>query len=342
MIANLPWLVLASESRRLVERAHKRWHRLGLRSVGALAYATGRLALRNPDLRGFSHLVASREGLFAVHERAWSLVAAGHFFGLTKRGEDWFAFESCDLPRLATARGRVVRLGVREGRIARVDVVARGLANGCHQIDFIDGRLCVLDTYAQRVLIFSDDFRSHEARHPLPGTGRRPWRDGYAHCNSLIQLGDSIVLMLHNGGDKTGLPSQLLVTDRQWRPLRTALIPGRGCHNVVMLETGELLACGSLGGELITSKRVVRKIDAMMTRGLSVDDETIVVGSSLYAAREQRMGSSGHIHFLDRSYRTRATLALPAAPTEVRRLDGRDFSLSGHARERLAGVVPWI
>jgi hypothetical protein len=36
----------------------------------------------------------------------------------------------------------------------------------------------------------------------------------------------------------------------------------------------------------------------------------------------------GFVTFLDRSYRRIARLRLPAAPTQIRRLDGADLSLS--------------
>jgi hypothetical protein len=59
--------------------------------------------------------------------------------------------------------------------------------------------------------------------------------------------------------------------------------------------------------------------------------------------RPQRRTSTslpGAIYFLDRDYRTSATLPLPGPPTEIRRIDGRDLSLSNHVRD-LGLEVRW-
>jgi hypothetical protein len=63
---------------------------------------------------------------------------------------------------------------------------------------------------------------------------------------------------------------------------------------------------------------------------LSVGTDSIVVGGSPLVGREERAGSAGTVTFMDRDFHVRSVLDLPAAPTEVRRLDGLDFSLSGY------------
>ena len=61
---------------------------------------------------------------------------------------------------------------------------------------------------------------------------------------------------------------------------------------------------------------------------LAVGPDEIAVGSSLYGKRLTRDLLPGFVTFLDRSYRRIARLHLPAAPTQIRRLDGLDLSLS--------------
>jgi hypothetical protein len=48
----------------------------------------------------------------------------------------------------------------------------------------------------------------------------------------------------------------------------------------------------------------------------------------------------GAIHFYDRATWTRqASLRLPAAPTDVRRIDGQDFSLSNYLASQITGAA---
>ncbi len=294
------------------------------------AYLTDTVRVVNPGLAGFSHLVASRQGLFAVDENRVSLVANGMFFGLTLCGASIYAFESCDLPRSDTGRGRIVRLARDGDAIVRGDVVAKGLDNGCHQMDFIDGRLHLLDTYNQRLLRCLPDGTQMERLHPLPPCGRYDWSDGYVHANSLLRIGDTNLLLLHRGGERTGLASTVALFDPEWRPLDSLELPGQGCHNLAVLEDGTLLSCGSVAGELITLDGRRMAISTMMTRGLSVGVDSIAVGASTYSSRRFRHLLPGTVTFLDRSFRIRSVLDVPGAPTDIRRLDGHDCSLSSH------------
>jgi hypothetical protein len=288
------------------------------------------------SLHGFSHFVASRQGLFAVNEHRWRCLAPGQFFGLSMRDQALYAFEAGDMPRQATAQGRILRFPLQAGGLGAGEAVVAGLDNGCHQMDFMDGRLQVLDTYQQQIIDFAPDFSSHVLHHPLPRAARNDWAGGYAHCNSLLGFGDFRLLLLHNGGVKTRRPSLLLVCDRAWKPIRKALLPGLGCHNIVLLEDGSLLSCASLAGSLINMQGPWLKVDECMTRGMAVGDTELVIGTSHFAVRKERQFVPGRVHFFDRNGQRRNLLELPAAPTDIRRIDGQDLGLSEHAGRRLS------
>lgn len=296
-------------------------------ALAAAAYDAGRVRLAERDLAGFEHIVATRHGLFAVNHRERRPIAFGLFYGLTVSGDTIYAFEACDEPRARTRRGRIIRLFRDGDTIADADIFATGLDNGCHQIDFIHGHLCVADTYNQRIVRFAADGAA-DLLQPVSCGEAHDWDTGFAHINSLIARGDEIMLMLHNGADRTGRPSEIAVCDSTWRLIRRAPIAGMGCHNFAVLEDGTLLSCGSSDGELIGTNGVKVKICDMMTRGLSVDSTQIVVGGSTFSERDLRDQAGGAIHFLDRDYRPIATLPFPAPPMEIRRIDGRDRSLS--------------
>src|SRR4051794_33113947 len=183
------------------------------RALAHAAYDARTIRLVPNDLTGMSHLVASRRGLFAVNEAGHVRIAHGSFFGLTLRGDSIFAFEACDLAGLPTRRGRILRLDRMGNRIGGARVLADGLDNGCHQIDFIDGHLTVLDTQNQRVLRFGAGETRYETLYPLPRMEKRAWSRGYAHVNSLLQVEGGTLLLLHNGFAYTGKPSEVMLVD---------------------------------------------------------------------------------------------------------------------------------
>lgn len=295
------------------------------------AYAEGQVRLVSRDLTGCDHLVATRLGLFAVGFGEVRLIAHGQYFGLTIDGADIFAFEACARPREPSRLGRIVRLRRDQGRIVETSVVVEGLDNGCHQIDLIGDTLVVVDTYRQRIVAIGRG--GGRAEHqPIPGADA--WSTGYVHMNSVIASGDHRLVVLHNGGEHTGLSSEVAVLDADWRLLERRPMAGSGCHNLAVLEDGTLLSCGSFAGELVGSDGLRVKVTDLMTRGLSVGGDVIAVGGSPFADRDLRDRLAGEVHFLDRNYRSLAVMPMPAPPTEIRRLDGADLSLSNHVRSR--------
>jgi hypothetical protein len=299
------------------------------------AFQTGTVRIVNPNLAGFSHIVASRQGLFAINENVHSLIAHGMFFGITLLGTSIFVFESCDLPRARTKRGRIVRLTRERDRIEKSEVILSGLDNGCHQIDFVDGKLCILDTYNQRLLIALPDGSDLEYLYPFSACKGRDWSRGYGHANSLLHVGNTNLILMHNGGEQTGQQSSIVVFDCAWRLLECWKLSGLGCHNIAVLQNGMLLVCNSIHGELISRDGFRLKISSMMTRGLSAGIDSIAVGASSFSSRQHRHLQPGTVTFLNRGFEVRAVLDIPGSPTEIRRLDGCDFSLSNYATSEL-------
>ncbi|ADW67868.1 hypothetical protein [Granulicella tundricola] len=306
------------------------------------AYKTDTVRIVERDLSGLTHLVSSRQGLWAVNHQECRLIAHGLFFGITITNQTIYLFESCDLPRSPLAMGRLAALTLAHDRIVDVKILAKGLDNGCHQIDFIDGKLQVLDTYNQRILSFATEGEqwTPEEIHPLDRKPTRGWKDddpSYVHANSLLAVGDRTLLLLHNGGKHLGRNSEIAVFDKQWRELERWPLRGSGCHGLALLEDGTVLTCGSLEGTLLSpDDRIHVHVSPHMTRGLSVGKDSIVVGASRLVEREGRMTNSGTITFMDREFKVAAVLDVPAAPTEVRRLDGQDAGLSPYL-----ATQPW-
>lgn len=280
------------------------------------AYARREVRIVEPDIGDLPLLVSSRQGLFAADRDRALLVAHGLFFGITRRDDLIYAFESCDLPHAPTKLGRIIRLRLHGGRIVERDVFVEGLDNGCHQIDFVGNHLCVLDTYNQRILAFAEDGSPLDIPQPLAAAEQGAWDRGYRHVNAILAVGDRILLMLHNGGRS----SQILVLDLSWRQITVWDLPHSGCHDLACLPDGTLLACGSPAGELIALDGRAKRITRMMTRGLAVSDREIVVGASQFSVRRARVRARGALHFLDPTWQVTHELEIVAAPTCIMRL----------------------
>jgi hypothetical protein len=300
--------------------------------LAAHAYERDRFRLVRPNLGGFSHLVSSRQGLFAVGPEGWKLIAHGLFFGAVTTADSIFVFESGDLARHDGFMGRIVRLDLAEARIASWRIIARDLSSACHQLDLVDGRLCLVDTFGQCIRWFAPDGSEQGIFRPLPPARRGDWENGYVHINSLLAVRNAILLVLHNGGESTGRPSELAILDDDWQLVDRRPLPGMGCHNLAVLEDGTVLTCASLTGEIVDLDGARISVSPMMTRGLSVSGEGLAVGASTFSSRVDRHRARGALHFLAADYTPVGMIEMPGAPTEIRRLGGADRGQSSQTR----------
>jgi hypothetical protein len=276
---------------------------------------------------GPEYVVASREGLYIVDHAKWRLAAEGRFFGVTVHKADIFCFKLIILEddREQTRFGQIVRYRfIDSKRLGEPEILIDELDYNCHQVDFFDGSFFVVDTRGQRLLEFDENWRSAAIHQILPPAAEKS--SGYAHLNSFLGHDRSIYVMLHN--QQRRLPSEIIEFDRKFSERRRITLPWTGCHDIVRLEDGQLLFCESLRGRLSCDDGSSHQIDKLLTRGLAVGEDEIAVGSSLYGKRIARVLLPGFVTFLDRSYQRVARLYLPAAPTQIRRLDGSDLSLS--------------
>lgn len=303
-------------------------HRIRM-AIARDAFAADAIRIADPDLSGFLHIAASRQGLFAVAPGRQRLIAHGQFYGITVSPGTLWVFEACDWPRVRSNHGRLLRIDHDQGRITRAAVVLRGIDTGCHQLDLIDGSLLATDTYNQRLLRFSPERGTLDTISPLPLPDPET-NAGYVHANSLLAVGAQRYLLLHNDSRRSGRNSEIAVFDEAWNRTGTLPVNGQGCHSLALLEDGTILTCGSNTGELTGTDGRTIKVTDRMTRGLSVDDRMIVVGASAILDRGARDEAPGEVIFLDRSFRRIGMVTLPGPVMEVRRIDGQDRSLSAY------------
>lgn len=293
------------------------------------AYTFNQVALAETKLHGYSHLVASREGIFAVTCHRYTLLVKGKFYGLTiATNGDVYCFEACGSGN--QNRGRIIRLVVVNYYIVRVEIVIKGLDDGCHQIDFVGQTLLIVDCYNARILALVPGLSGFKAYHPLGCLSRSIARD-FHHMNSLAAKSDGTIwLLLHNSLKSV---SEVVVLGEAFEVIQRFPIPAACAHNIVFThDSYQYLIADSYGGRIISAKGVVINLNSMLTRGVSLDADTCVVGESSFSTRALRSHSHGRVRFFNRhTWSIIATLELPAAPTEVRRIDGQDLSLSNYS-----------
>jgi len=272
------------------------------------------------------YIVASRRGIFLVDHTGQRQIAPGYFFGVTIQADYLYCFRTVSAPeaRDSPDSGSIVRYRYHAGTLGEPDIIVEGLDYNCHQVDFFDGSFWVVDSGHQRVLEYDAGW-CLVAEHRIGGGAVRRGPDD-PHINSFLGRGDRIWLMFHNlYRDR---PSEIVEYDRAFVEIGRTTLSSSGCHDLVALEDGGLLYCESGKGRIARVGGDAYRIDSLYTRGLAVGADEIAVGSSLYGARPARGMLPGFVTFLDRTYNRIARIHLPAAPTQIRRLDGADLSLS--------------
>ena len=296
-------------------------------------YASGRVSKVREDWRGFTHVVASREGLYLVNRSHYKRVMRGAFYGVTLKDGAIYCFQSCG--REEENKGRILKISLTPDgdAVADVSVIAKGLDDGCHQIDFIGDDLFVVDCYNGKILEIRLGNPGYVSHCPL-GSITRDYARNCVHMNSLLAHPDGTIwVLLHNHNDK---PSEILVLSQNFDPVRRFYIRAGAAHNIVFTNDAlEYLVADSSGARIISAHGVVAEINMMRPRGVSLDEDVCVVGDSFYSTRIFRRYVPGRVHFFDRrTWTCISTLTLPAAPTEIRRLDGNDLSLSNYVRSQ--------
>src|SRR5205085_923230 len=95
--------------------------------------------------------------------------------------------------------------------------------------------------------------------------------------------------------------SELAWLDRPWRVHTREPLAGYCCHDIVEDERGVLWHSASMSGEIIGSDGTRIKItDDMMTRGLAITADALIVGISTFGPRQLRDQLPGAVVILDR------------------------------------------
>jgi hypothetical protein len=282
------------------------------------AYARGEVRIANPDLAGYTWLVASHRGVFAVAEDRVCTALHGWFFGICAHENQFYLFENCGLRDRAANLGRIVRIDLQGDTLANPQVLVTGLDANCHQLRVIDGLLCLVDTANQAIRRYTLAGDLVDIKRPFAPANPDDQSGAYLHLNTVARIGSRIAVMRHNGKARPEKASELAWLDDAWQPVSIHPLAGRWCHDIVADERGTIWHCGSQAGELLGSDgRTISITTEMLTRGLSMSAERVIVGISTFGTRKERDVLPGGVVILDRAFNRIAELELSGPPTDI-------------------------
>ncbi len=282
-------------------------------------------------LKQSKFLVSTKKGFLLLADGQIRHLLAGQFFGISALEQSWYVFQ-----RMSYRSGRVVRFTLTGDGMSDCKQVITKLSPGCHQIDFLDAQLYIMDTYNNRLLVFDrNGSRWSQTAEYYPGgtlsDGRKS--PNYAHMNSLWRSGDGdIWLMFHNETLKTGNHSEIVRLDANHEIAQRITTDASNAHNVVSID-GKFLYCDSLASTVVHGDQVVYRSE-YFTRGLAVTDDLVLVGHSQYGARELRDELGGSIAVLDRHFNLLQVIPTPGMVQDIRAASEVDLAMSQSAAPR--------
>ncbi len=282
------------------------------------AYHRNLVRIAEPDVTSYSWLVASNRGMFAVAEDRVCTAIHGWFFGICRHENQFFLFENCGLRNRSVELGRIVRIDLVDGRLCNPAVLVTGLHGNCHQVRVIDGLLCLVDTANQAIRRYTLDGDLVDVKCPFPVALATARSGKYLHLNSIAKIGSRIAVMRHNSKAIPEKPSEIGWLDADWQPVAIEPLDGHWCHDIVEDDQGVVWHCGSKAGQLLSSAG--QKIDickGMLTRGLAITADRIVVGQSNFGDRAVRHSLHGAVVILDRAFNQIAEFELDGPPTDI-------------------------
>lgn len=269
------------------------------------------------------------QGLLVVEQGRVRRLLEGKFYGITRYRGCWYAFER------QRWHGRIIRFSL-DGEW---EVAIWGLSRGIHQIDILDDRLVVVDTYENRVLLFDSPAELRNVwwkscnpvvSYPDGVLQRGRGSHNYHHFNSIFADDEAVYLLAHNETLKTNRSSEVWRLDRELTtPISVTQLNASNAHNVYVHQQS-LLCCASMEGTLRLDDVDVFTTQCF-TRGLSVSTDMIIVGGSdVSRDRVRRAQTDGYIWTLTPGFQMLECMTIKGGPVqEIRRIDADDMAMLG-------------
>jgi hypothetical protein len=212
---------------------------------------------------------------------------APSFYGITWNHSNIFIVDSPF--DFILARSNLIALNKKGSLECCIDSPEGSLLD-VHQMQYFNGLLYVVDTGHNAIRIL--DLETYEWYTFYPDSFNRDI-DTH-HFNSVYVDCDRVVIVAHN---IEGV-SNVLEYDHDFHFLHSWEI-GSGAHNLAYIDH-RFLSCDSRSGQLVwETGETLRKFLGWFCRGLSVLEDSIIVGKSEPSPREWRMDKDARVHLID-------------------------------------------
>lgn len=268
--------------------------------------------------KGLKFFASSHNGIYYFSDMNMVKFADGmRCFGISKKSDIWyFNIEYKD------SGDHFGIYCLQKNVLKKVFEVERG----CHQIDFLDGQLHILDTYNNRIITNSHHYYPAGKLHKEKG---RYKQKNYKHFNSIYKHRNKIYLLAHNVFNYSSKNSQIYVLDSDYKTIDIINFNGRDCHNIY-IDDENFLVCNSADSSIIDINSGKKIKLELFLRGLAISDKFILVGGS-YIERDKTKrlkGKGAKIFVLDRKFIKVGEIELKAPLINDIRLVEQDCGMS--------------
>ena len=275
-------------------------------------------------------LISTKNGLFYIENYFLFKIMNGEFYGITVVSKSQFLIYQKGLNT-----GKIFLLTKENNNFVYKKTILNNLSNGIHQIDLVDDKLFIANTYNNSIDIYKYDnvlISLTKMDEIFPDgkllIGRKS--KNYLHLNSVYFKKGLLYALSHNETSKSNKPSEIFIYDLKTKKIVKKIKTSSGNAHNILVHKKNLFHLDSMNKEIKVNNLSFLKLDKFL-RGLSVSNDFITVGGSDYAKRVNRNSAKGCIYFLSHNSEILEIVNIDGMVQEIRKIDSTDFSLSSNS-----------
>lgn len=275
-------------------------------------------------------LIATKNGLFCIENYSLFKIMNGEFYGITVVSKSQFLVYQKGLNS-----GKIFLLKKEKNYFVYKKTILKNLSDGVHQIDLVNNRLFVANTYNNSIDIYKYDnilnsLNKIDEIYPDGKLLNGRNSENYLHPNSIYLKKDLLYVLSHNETSKSNKPSEIFIynpkTNKVVKKIKTS---SGNAHNILVYKKN-MYHLDSMNKQIKVNNLPFLKLGKFL-RGLSVSSDFIAVGGSDYAKRENRNSAKGCIYFISHKFKILEIVNIDGMVQEIRKIDSIDFSLSSNS-----------
>ena len=156
----------------------------------------------------------------------------------------------------------------------------------------------VCDTANNRILKLNVDGKEIDSIYPKGKLQNGKKSDNYSHFNSIYPYKNRIFIIAHNYSQYSGRNSQIIILNRSSNELEKIIELDANCAHNYLIKNNSIFICDSQSGSLLIDTKSKIKLNYFL-RGVAADDNSMIVGGSMYGKRAERIGKDCFIFIYD-------------------------------------------